>query len=169
MQTNDELWKGALEDFPFEFIKKFYPNLYPYLDLDHPQPIEFLDKELARLHGDSEIGQKRVDKLIGVHLRGMSKMRILYIHVEVQGYYDAEFAERNFIYFYRLFDLHGENITVLVIFTDDNPNYKPSVYELRFMGVELTYKFPIYKILDENPEALAESDNLFDAALLTAY
>jgi hypothetical protein len=169
MQTNDELWKGALEDFPLEFIQKFYPDLYPHIDLNHPQPIEFLDKELAQLHGNSEIGQKRVDKLMGVHLRGMSQMKLLYIHVEVQGYNDDEFSKRNFIYYYRLFDLYGENITSLAIFTDDNPNYRPSVYELKFMGIELSFKYPIYKIMDENPETLEASDNLLDAAILTAY
>jgi hypothetical protein len=169
MQTNDELWKGALEDFSFEFVEKFYPDLYPFIDMDHPQPIEFLDKELAQLHRDSDIGSKRVDKLMGVHLRGVGEMRLLYIHVEVQGYQDDEFDKRNFVYFYRLYDLYGEKITVLVIFTDDNPNYRPSVYEFKFMGVELTYKFPIYKIMDESPEELEASKNLFDAAILTAY
>jgi hypothetical protein len=169
MQTNDELWKGALEDYPLEFLKKFYPNLFPHIDFNHPQPIEFLDKELSRLHGDSVVGQKRVDKLIGVRLIGISQMKLLYIHVEIQGYNDDEFNKRNFIYFYRLFDMYGENVTSLVIFTDANPNYRPAIYELKFMGIELTFKYPIYKIMDEDPEKLAASDNLFDAALLTAY
>jgi hypothetical protein len=143
--------------------------LFPHIDLNHSQPIEFLDKELARLHGDSEIGQKRVDKLIGVRLIGIQQMKLLYIHVEIQGYNDDEFNKRNFIYFYRLFDMYGENITSLVIFTDANPNYRPAIYELKFMGIELTYKYPIYKIMDDDPVKLAASDNLFDAALLTAY
>ena len=169
MQTNDELWKGALEDFAPGFLLKAYPKMYPYIDFDHPEPIVFLDKELERLHGDSEIGTKRVDKLMGVRLRGMSDMKILYIHVEVQGYQDNEFERRNFIYFYRLFDLYGDNVTMIGIFTDGNASYRPSVFEHRFMGVELTYKYPIYKIMDEDPVKLAASDNPFDAVILAAY
>jgi hypothetical protein len=169
MQTNDALWQGAIEDLPFEFIKKFYPNLYPYIDFEHENPIEFLDKELAQLHENSDFGLKRVDKLLGVHLKGISDMRMLYVHVEAQGYTEKLFPKRNFIYYYRLYDLHGENVTVLVLLTDTNPMYKPSVYTLDFMGVHLTYKFPVYKIMEQNPNALADSDNLFDAALLTAY
>jgi hypothetical protein len=169
METNDELWKGALEDFSFEFLEKFYPDLYPYIDLEHEKPIVFLDKELAKLHGNSEIGQKRVDKLLGVRLRGIAEMRIIYIHVEVQGYYDDAFARRHFIYYYRLFDLYGDNVATLAIFTDSNPNYKPSVFKHDFMGVHVSYEFPIYKIMDENEEKLKQSNNLFDVAVLTAY
>ena len=29
MQTNDELWQAALEDFALEFIQKFYPSSPP--------------------------------------------------------------------------------------------------------------------------------------------
>jgi hypothetical protein len=43
MQTNDELWKGAFEDLAVDFIQKFYPDIYPFLDPN--RPIEFLDKE----------------------------------------------------------------------------------------------------------------------------
>jgi hypothetical protein len=168
MQTNDALWQGAIEDLPFEFIQKFYPTLYPYIDMEHETPIEFLDKELAQLHGDSEIGLKKVDKLLGVHLKGVSEMRTLYIHVEAQGYPDDAFDERNFIYFYRLFDLRGRNITMLVILTDANPRYKPAVYELDFMGVHLRYAYPVYKIMEQDPTVLAASENLFDVAILTA-
>jgi hypothetical protein len=169
MQTNDELWKGAIEDLAVEFIQKFYPDLYPYIDFNHPKPIEFLDKELARLHGNSDIGRKEIDKLLGVHIRGVQEMQMVYIHVEAQGYGLNIFPERNFTYFYRLIDLRGKNVTMLVILTDDNPKYKPSVYRYDFMGVHLTYEFPIYKILEQDPNVLAASDNLFDATLLTAY
>jgi hypothetical protein len=169
MQTNDELWKGAIEDLPMEFLHKFYPDLYPYIDTNHPKPIEFLDKELARLHGNSDIGRKEVDKLLGVRLRGIKEMQMIYIHVEAQGYGLEAFPERNFTYFYRLIDLRGKNVTMLVILTDDNPKYKPSVYRYDFMGVHLTYEFPIYKVMEQDPNLLAASDNLFDAALLTAY
>ncbi len=169
MQTNDALWQGAIEDFPFEFVKKIYPDVYPYIDLAHETPIEFLDKELAQLHHDSEIGLKIVDKLLRVHLKGTGETRMLYIHFEAQGYQDDLFGRRNFVYYYRLFDLYGDNITVLILLTDSNPKYMPSIFEVNCMGLELYCKFPVYKIMAQNPIELAASDNLFDAAILTAY
>lgn len=167
MQTNDELWKGAFEDLAVDFIQKFYPDIYPYLDPN--RPIEFLDKELAQLCPDSEDGKRAVDKLLKVYLTGVFDPQIIYIHSEIQGYFDEIFDERNFIYFYRLFDRFKGNIAVLVIYTDDNGDYKPSVFEYRFMGTTLIYRFPICKVLDLDPQILAASDNLFDAVLLTTY
>ena len=167
MQTNDELWKGAFEDLATDFIQKFYPDLYPYLDPN--RPIEFLDKELAQLSPESEDGKRAIDKLLKVYLVNAIEPRIIYIHGEVQGYLDEAFDERNFIYFYRLFDRFKGNIAVIVIYTDDNPHYKPSVFEYRCLGTKLTYCFPIYKVLEQDPQQLADSDNLFDTALLTAY
>lgn len=167
MQTNDELWKGAFEDLATDFIQKFYPDLYPYLDPN--RPIEFLDKELAQLSPESEDGKRAIDKLLKVYLVGMLEPRIIYIHGEVQGYPDEAFDERNFIYFYRLFDRFKGNIAVIVIYTDDNPHYKPSVFEYQCMGTKLNYSFPIYKVLEQNPQQLADSHNLFDTALLTTY
>ncbi len=167
MQTNDELWKGVFEDLAVEFIQKFYPEMYPYLDLN--RPIEFLDKELAQLTPESEDGKRAVDKLVKVYLVGMIEPRIIYIHGEVQGYPDNVFDERNFIYFYRLFDRFKGNIAVNVIYTDDNPNYKPSVFNYHCMGTKLLYSFPFCKVMDLDPEQLSNSDNVFDTVLLTAY
>jgi hypothetical protein len=104
-----------------------------------------------------------------VYLTGVFDPQIIYIHSEIQGYFDEIFDERNFIYFYRLFDRFKGNITVLVIYTDDNGDYKPSVFEYRFMGTTLIYRFPICKVLDLDPQILTASDNLFDAVLLTTY
>jgi predicted transposase YdaD len=33
----------------------------------------------------------------------------------------------------------------------------------------MTYKYPTYKVLKQDPEVLAASDNLFDAVILTTY
>jgi predicted transposase YdaD len=167
MQTNDDLWQGALEDFALEFIQKFYPDLYPWIDTN--KPIEFLDKVLMQLHPESEDKKRIVDKLMKVHLRGVIEPRYLYIHSEAQGYPDEHFDERNFIYFYRLFDRLKENITVQTIYTSDDKRYQPSSFVYSFFGTKVVYTFPIFVIADQDPKALAASDNLFDAVILTAY
>jgi predicted transposase YdaD len=168
MQTNDELWQGALEDFATDFIEKFYPELYPWLDPN--KPIEFLDKVLMQLHPESKDKKRVVDKLMKVYLRGTTPMiRYLYIHAEAQGYPDEKFDERNFIYFYRLFDRLKENITVKVLYTSDDKAYQPSSFRYNCYGTEVDYRFPIFIIAAQDPKLLAASENLFDAALLTAY
>jgi hypothetical protein len=168
MQTNDELWQGALEDFATDFIQKFYPDLYPWLDPD--KPIEFLDKVLMQLHPESNDTRRVVDKLMKVHLKGTTPMiRYLYIHAEAQGYPDDKFDERNFIYFYRLFDRLKGNITVKVLYTSDDKAHQPSSFRYYFYGTEVIYKFPIFIIADQDPKLLEASDNLFDTVLLTAY
>ena len=43
MQTNDELWKGIIEDLPNAFIKRFFKDAEHLIDFT--QPIVFLDKE----------------------------------------------------------------------------------------------------------------------------
>jgi predicted transposase YdaD len=170
MQTNDELWQGALEDFALDFIQKFYPELYWRIDTN--KPIEFLDKVLMQLHPDSEDKKRIVDKLMKVHLKGTGDLHYLYIHAEAQGYPDGKFDRRNFIYFYRLFDrlvVDDDNITVLVLYTSDDKSHQPSCFKYDFYGTHLLYRFPIFIIADQDPKLLEASENLFDAVLLTAY
>jgi hypothetical protein len=167
MQTNDELWQGALEDFAMDFIQKFYPQLYWYIDPN--KPIEFLDKVLMQLHPESEDKKRIVDKLMKVYLKGTGEVRYLYIHAEAQGYPDDEFDERNFIYFYRLFDRLKKNLTVLVLYTSDDKNHQPSCFQYDFYGTHVLYRFPIFIIANQDPKLLEASENLFDAVLLTGY
>lgn len=167
MQTNDELWQGALEDFAEEFIQKFYPKIYR--QLDRSKPIEFLDKVLAQLHPDSEDGKRIVDKLMKVYLKKEKDPKYIYIHSEVQGYGEKKYSKRNFIYFYRLFDRFDDNIATITILTDTNPTYKPFDYRYENYGTKLIYEFPIYKVLEQDPTKLGASKNLFDVILLTTY
>jgi predicted transposase YdaD len=170
MQTNDELWQGALEDFAIDFIQKFYPDLY--WRVDQNKPIEFLDKVLAQLHPESEDQRRVVDKLMKVHLKGTGDLHYLYIHAEAQGYPDTKFDRRNFIYFYRIFDrliVDHDNLTVLVLYTSDDKGHQPSCFRYDFYGTHVLFTFPIFIIANQDPKLLEASENLFDAALLTAY
>ncbi len=170
MQTNDELWQGAFEDFAIDFIQKFYPELY--WRVDQTKPIEFLDKVLQQLHPESEDKKRVVDKLMKVHLKGTGDLHYVYIHAEAQGYPDVKFDRRNFIYFYRIFDrLVGDedNLTVLVLYTSNDKNHQPSCFKYDFLGTHVLYTFPIFIIANQDPKLLEASENLFDAVLLTAY
>ena len=95
--------------------------------------------------------------------------RLILIHPEVQGYRHQNYEEREFIYFYRLYDRFKLPIATLVIFTDTDPNYEPNCFTYSFLGTEMRYEYPTYKVLNQSPDELANSSNLFDAAILTTY
>ena len=53
---------------------------------------------------DAELGKRFADALVRVTLAN-GEERWIYIHIEVQGQYDAKFAKRMFTYNYRLYPL----------------------------------------------------------------
>jgi hypothetical protein len=163
MQTNDILWKNAIEDFFEDFMHFFFIKDAHLIDFS--KGYEFLDQELAQLFPES-VGSKRyVDKLVKVFLLNGEERWIL-IHIEVQGYEDKNFPERMFCYFYRLKDRFGIEITALAIFTDKNPKYKPKKYHRELLGTKINYEFNIYKVLSQKESELKKSINPFALIVL---
>lgn len=168
MTRNDTLWKGLIEDiFPY-FIPFFLPEHAHLFDLN--KPVEFLDKELQQINPapEAETAELRfVDKLVKVHTVDGEEKWVL-IHIEVQGYNDAKFAQRMFHYFYRILDRYGVPVTAITIFTDSNPAFHPNTYTYDFAGTKYTYQFNTYKVLAQNETKLADdSNNPFAIAILT--
>ena len=166
MQVYDKLWKGIIEDLFADFLRFFYPNAEEIFDFD--KGFEFLDNELQQLFPEKGDDSRYVDKLVKVWLKDGTSRWIL-IHCEVQGYNDAAFKERMFIYFYRIFDKFHVEISSLAIFSDPNPSFHPKKYQKQFMGTKLTFEFETYKILNQNPEVLATSENPFAIVILAVY
>jgi predicted transposase/invertase (TIGR01784 family) len=165
MKRNDFLWKGILEDVFDDFLTFFYPNALDIFDFD--KGFDFLDKELEDLFPKEESASVRyVDKLIKVYLVGGGEKWIL-VHVEVQGYRDKHFEERMFTYYYRIKDRYQKDIAAWAILTDDNRHYKPYQYTTDYLGTELTYKFNVYKVLEQDEETLKNSNNIFASIILT--
>ena len=163
MQNKDLLWKGIIEDLIEDFLQFFYPDDFPTFDFT--KPVEFLDQELAMLNSETELSNRYVDKLIRVHLKGGGERWIL-IHVEVQGYFDADFPERMFIYWYRIWDRYGVDVASLAILTDGSRNFRPYTYHKGVMGSSITFVFQSYKVLDQDEEILRKSTNPFALAIL---
>jgi hypothetical protein len=163
MQTNDILWKNAIEDFFEEFVYFFFIRDAHLIDFS--RGYEFLDKELAQIFPES-VGSKRyVDKLVKIFLKDGEERWIL-IHIEVQGYEDKNFPERMFCYYYRLKDRFEIEITALAIFTDKNPKYKPKKYNKKLLGTTIKYEFNIYKVLSQKENDLIKSQNPFAIIVL---
>jgi len=168
MKQDDLLWKALFEDVFDDFLLFFFEDAAKEFDLE--RGFEFLDKELDQLFpAENKDGKhlRFVDKLVKVFTKKGEEKWVL-IHVEVQGYNDPGFANRMFTYFYRILDRYNKPVTSIAIFTDSNRNYIPAKYEYAFMGVEIVFKYNVYKIIEQSTDALGKSDNPFALVILTA-
>jgi hypothetical protein len=166
MQRNDILWKGLIEDIFPSFIPFFLPKHTHLFDLE--KPVEFLDKELQQLFPQEKDLQhpRFVDKLVKMFTLNGKEQWVL-IHIEVQGQRNEDFAKRMFTYFYRILDRYGVAVTAIALFTDENPAFQPYEYVYNFAGTHNVYQFNIYKVLQQDELALAQSSNPFAIAVLT--
>ncbi len=165
MVEYDSAWKEVIEDLFEDFLSFFFPNIHG--DLDFSKGYAFLDKELQKIIKSSETGRRHADKLAKVFLRDGSEKWLL-IHIEVQGYEQAEFAERMFVYNYRLFDKFKREVTSLALLTDENPGYRASEYQRSRWGCEVIFHYPIVKLIDyrERWHELEASSNPFAIAVM---
>ena len=161
----DSPWKAAIEQFFPEFMAFYFPAAHT--QIDWTQPYEFLDQELIAVVRDAELGKRLVDKLVKVTgINGNEDW--LYVHIEVQGNKQTEFAKRMFVYNYRLFDRYDKPIASMAILADDSPDWKPDHFSFEALGCRHTLEFPIAKLSDygADMEGLLSNQNPF--ALITA-
>ena len=159
---SDGGWKDVIEDFVEEFFAFYFPEIHAAIDFS--VPVKFLDKELGQIVTDSEVAGREADKLMEVRLRD-GRVEWLLVHVEVQGYQDGDFAERMFIYNYRIFDRYQRDVISLAVLTDGDPGFRPTEYRRDLLGFRLSCEFPAVKLIDYTPEQLESSDSPF--ALVT--
>jgi len=165
MLTRDKLWKGIFEDFFPEAIAFFFPDFTNLIDWS--RGFEMLDKEQKQIFPESEESHRRVDILTKVWLLDGSEQWIL-IHIEVQGYHDDNFAQRMFIYFYRLTDRYNVPVSALALLTDGNKNWRPDHYRAQYMNTRLLYEYPIFKLSDYSDQDFIGSVNPWAWVMKTA-
>ena len=154
----DSPWKEAVEHYFPEFMEFYFPEAYAQIDWS-TEPV-FLDQELRAVVHDAELGKRFVDKLVSVMLlNGDDKW--IYIHVEVQGSRQVEFAKRMFVYYYRIFDRYDRPVASMAVLADEHANWKPTCYESEALNCELTLKFPVAKLTDyhDQLDQLQASEN----------
>ena len=165
MTKDDSLWKSLLEDVFDDLLRYLYPDADEIFDIE--RGFDFLDKELEDLFPElNEQHIRFVDKLVKVWLKN-GKVRWILIHIEVQGRYDKKFAERMFIYFYRIRDKYHREIVAWAILTDSNKKFVPTEYKESFLGTSISYQFNMLKTINQNEETLRQSDNPFSIVMLT--
>ncbi len=156
----DSPWKRAVENYLQEFMEFYFPLVHA--EIDWAKEHVFLDQELRAVVQDAELGKRFVDKLVRVNvLNGDEKW--IYIHVEVQGTKQAEFAKRIFVYNYRIFDRYDRPVASLAVLADTHKQWKPTSYSLTVLGCSHTFNFLMAKLTDyeERLDELLESDNVF--------
>jgi hypothetical protein len=111
----DSPWKEAIEQYFAPFLAFFFPVVHAGIAWD--RGYEFLDTELERVVRDATVGCRYADKLVKVFLVNGTETWLL-IHIEVQGYPDPDFAQRMFVYYYRIFDRYSVDVVSLAVCTD---------------------------------------------------
>ena len=156
----DSPWKEILDLFFEAAFEFFFPAAHAQIDWS--RGYEFLDKELQKITADAALGRRVVDKLAKVWLKNGTELWVL-VHVEVQGQRETNFAERIYIYHSRLFNRFNAPVATFVIFTDEEENWRPAVYETELLGTELRLKFVTAKLTDyrQRLDELEHSANPF--------
>jgi hypothetical protein len=95
----DSPWKQILQLYFQDFMHFFFPQAHR--EIDWSRGFEFLDKELAQVVRDAELGRRLADKLVKVYRIGGEESWLL-IHVEVQSQEETDFPRRMFVYNYRI-------------------------------------------------------------------
>jgi hypothetical protein len=161
----DSPWKDALEVYFEPCMAMFFPEIHRGVNWSHKP--EFLDKEFQKITKQSTDKRRYVDKLVKVLLHGGKELRIL-IHIEVQNQRDSDFTERMYIYNYRIFDRHKQDVISLGIMGDSDASYRPDQYRRKRFGCNLLFTFPIIKLLDyaQDWDKLQQSKNPFAVVVM---
>ncbi len=111
----DSPWKELPEEYFREFAEFFFPDMAEGADWE--KGYEFLDKELQQAVRDAELGKRLADKLVKLRRRDGGEAWVL-AHVEIQGQEKSDFAERMFVYNYRIFDRYHKPAGSFAVLAD---------------------------------------------------
>lgn len=165
MMRNDILWKGMIQDLFEDFIRFFFADAIETFDLS--KEYQFLDKEMEQICPATDIrSSKFIDKLAKIYTRSALDEQLM-LHVEVQDQKVPGFEERMFTYYYRILDKHKHPIATLVILTGTNSKFIPECYRSCFLDTTVNYNFRVYRIADQQEEALLKDNNPFAFVILT--
>lgn len=161
----DTPWKESIENYFPEFIEFFYPEAYQ--EIDWEKGYEFLEKELQQITKEGELGKRLVDKLVKVYRKNGEEKWVL-VHIEVQNQEEKTFAERMYIYHYRIYDKYKRSVASLAVLGDERKNWRPNQFKDELWGCEIKFKFPVIKLLDykEKWAELEASENPFATVVM---
>jgi hypothetical protein len=141
----DSPWKDALQRYFPEFLAFFFPDAHA--DIDWRQGYQFLDKDLQQIVREAELGRRVADVLAQVWRKAGEEAWVL-VHVEVQGQQQAGFAERMYVYNYRLYDRYRRPVASLAVLADEHSGWRPQEFGYELWGCRAGLVFPTVKLLD---------------------
>ncbi|HBE20650.1 MAG TPA: cytosolic protein [Cyanobacteria bacterium UBA11149] len=161
----DTPWKDAIERYFPEFMAFFFPQANA--EIDWTKNFEFLDKELQQVVRDAELGKRLVDKLVKLYRQNGEEAWVL-IHIEVQSQEESNFAQRMFVYNYRIYDRYKRNVASLAVLGDERDNWRPNQFGYQLFGCRVGFHFPVVKVLDYQQEwqALELNPNPFATVVM---
>ncbi|MBF0183926.1 MAG: DUF4351 domain-containing protein [Magnetococcales bacterium] len=154
----DTPWKEILRTHFEDFLAFFLPEAHD--GIEWRRGYEFLDKELASIAREAEIGDRRMDKLVKVYQKDGVEYWVV-IHVEIQGGREANYPERMFTYNYRTYDIKKRPVVSLAVLADDDINWRPTEYGYELWGTRVGFRFTAIKLLDYSEADLERSSNPF--------
>ncbi len=118
---------------------------------------------------DADLGRRLADTLVQVWRRDGVDVWVL-IHIEVQGTPERDFAQRMFVYYYRIFDRYERPVMSVAVLADEQASWRPARFVQEIWGCAVEMRYPVVKLLEwrERDEELAASTNPF-AAVVRAY
>lgn len=127
----------------------------------------FRDKEFQQIVRDASLGRRYTDKLVSVWSTQGAEINVM-VHIEIQAARDIDFAERMYVYNYRIYDKHRKPVTSLAILADDDTKWHPRQFSRAQWGCTVDFQFPTVKLkpLGEDMDALLSHSNPF--AFITA-
>ena len=156
----DSPWKEIIETYFPDFMAFFFAQIQRAIDWS--KGYEFLDKELQKVVRRAKTGRGYVDKLVKVWRKDGIEEWLL-IHIEVQSQVETGFAERMYIYNYRIFDRYQQKVVSLALLADEDTTWRPQSYGYTLWGYKLSMEFPVVKLLDYAGQwaVLEKSNNPF--------
>lgn len=162
----DSPWKDILERYLPDFLAFFFTAAHS--DIDWSAGYVWLDKELQQIVRDAELGRRYADKLVQVRRRDGDNAWVL-IHIEVQGQPEADFAERMFVYHYRVFDRYRRQPVSLAVLADEQEQWRPDHFSYELWDCAVDFRFPVAKLAAyaQRRDELEASANPFATVVLT--
>ena len=90
------------------------------------------------------------------------------VHVEIQSQRDAQFAERMYVYNYRIFDRFRRQPYSVAVLADESPGWRPTHFGEAVWDCLATIRFPVVKLSDfrANWSLLEASANPFATVVM---
>lgn len=147
------------------FMAFFFPQAH--VDIDWSKGYEFCDKELQQVVRDAELGRRFVDKLVKLWRKNGDEAWLM-VHIEIQSQEEGQFAQRMFVYNYRLYDRYKRVVVSLAVLGDERSTWRPNQFGYELWGCQVGFQFPIVKLLDyrQQWQTLENSDNPFATVVM---